>query len=112
MAEYKDGEIILNWERANAEIAKEVDKITTEATPKARANAPKRTGALKKSIRKRKTFQGRFTGLVTGEVQATQLPGLFIEKGTRKMRAKPFLEPSIDADKAAERIAEAIVRGI
>lgn len=114
MAEYRDGEIILNWERAETEIEKEVTSITRKAVPIAKSNVRVRTGGLRRSIRSGKTFRSKHgTGLISGELRAKWLPGGFLEKGTVKMRKKPFLEPALpNPDRIALNIAEAIVRGI
>ena len=58
----------------------------------AKVNAPVDTGALKNTI-----FSAK-AGNLTYKVTAPQHYAIFVEKGTRKMRAQPFLKPAIDAE--------------
>lgn len=59
----------------------------------AKVKAPVDTGALKNTI-----FQAK-AGSLTYKVTAPQHYAVYVEKGTRKMRAQPFLKPAIDAER-------------
>lgn len=59
----------------------------------AKVNAPADTGTLKKTI-----FSAK-AGNLTYKVTAPQHYAIFVEKGTRKMRAQPFLKPAIDTER-------------
>lgn len=52
-----------------------------------------KTGALKNTI-----FSAQ-AGSLTYKVTAPQHYAVYVEKGTRKMRAQPFLKPAIDAER-------------
>lgn len=51
------------------------------------------TGALKNSI-----FSAK-AGNLTYKVTAPQHYAIYVEKGTRKMRAQPYLKPALDAER-------------
>ena len=59
----------------------------------AKVKAPVDTGALKNSI-----FSAK-AGNLTYKVTAPQHYALYVEKGTRKMRAQPYLKPALDAER-------------
>lgn len=59
----------------------------------AKTGAPVDTGALKNTI-----FSAQ-AGSLTYKVTAPQHYAVYVEKGTRKMRAQPFLKPAIDAER-------------
>ena len=59
----------------------------------AKTKAPVDTGALKNTI-----FSAK-TGNLTYKVTAPQHYAVYVEKGTRKMRAQPFLKPAIDVER-------------
>lgn len=59
----------------------------------AKTGAPVDTGALKNTI-----FSAQ-AGSLTYKVTAPQHYAIYVEKGTRKMRAQPFLKPAIDAER-------------
>lgn len=58
----------------------------------AKTGAPVDTGALKNTIFSVKA------GHLTYKVTAPQHYAIYVEKGTRKIRAQPFLKPAIDAE--------------
>ena len=58
----------------------------------AKVKAPVDTGALKNSI-----FSAK-AGNLTYKVTAPQHYAIYVEKGTRKMRAQPYLKPALDAE--------------
>ena len=72
-----------------------------EIANRAWANAPYRTGRLKASIRvDRRDAAGRFTSaggvaICAFEVSANTPYAGFVEFGTRKMRARPYLRPAL-----------------
>ena len=51
------------------------------------------TGALKNTI-----FSAK-AGNLTYKVTAPQHYAIYVEKGTRKMRAQPYLKPALDAER-------------
>lgn len=59
----------------------------------AKVKAPVDTGALKNSI-----FSAK-VGNLTYKVTAPQHYAIYVEKGTRKMRAQPYLKPALDAER-------------
>ena len=59
----------------------------------AMVKAPVDTGALKNSI-----FSAK-AGNLTYKVTAPQHYAIYVEKGTRKMRAQPYLKPALDAER-------------
>lgn len=59
----------------------------------AKVKAPVDTGALKNSI-----FSAK-AGNLTYKVTAPQYYAIYVEKGTRKMRAQPFLQPALDTER-------------
>ena len=59
----------------------------------AKVKAPVDTGALKNSI-----FSAK-AGNLTYKVTAPQHYAIYVEKGTRKMRAQPYLKPALDAER-------------
>lgn len=90
-----------------ASIRPQVSKITEgrarEIANRAWSIAPYRTGALKASIRvDRRDDRGRFTsagnvGIASYEVSANTHYAGFVEFGTRKMRARPYMRPALRA---------------
>lgn len=98
--------------RAGAEVRKPVSLELREAAKRVRArarvNVRKRTGRTAQSI----TYQSRSKGLVY-EVGPKWFVGRFLEHGTVKMPAYPFMEPALDPesdlpDKVANRAAKAV----
>lgn len=59
----------------------------------AKVKAPVDTGALKNSI-----FSAK-AGNLTYKVTAPQHYAIYVEKGTRKMRAQPYLKPALDTER-------------
>jgi HK97 gp10 family phage protein len=68
------------------------DKIAADA----RRRAPVQTGYLRSSIRAESVSIGKTAQIVVGADY-----GRFVEWGTYKMAAHPFLTPALEADKAA-----------
>jgi len=76
----------------------------------AKANVPVDTGALKQSLkvkamRKRRHSYGVMVATSDGWFKGDEFYGAFLEFGTSKMPAKPFVRPAFDAEKDnAEKI--------
>lgn len=77
---------------ARTAVMKHADKIASDA----RSRAPVRTGYLRSSIRSVSVAAGKQADIVVGADY-----GRFVEYGTYKMAAQPFLNPALEADKAA-----------
>lgn len=69
----------------------ELSSKRTERMAKVKASVD--TGALKNSI-----FSAK-AGNLTYKVTAPQHYAIYVEKGTRKMRAQPYLKPALDAER-------------
>lgn len=85
----------------------------------AKANVPVDTGALRDSLkvramRKRKHRYGVMVQTSEGWFKGEQFYGAFVEFGTDKMAAQPFVRPAFDSEKeAAEKtIVDGIRQGI
>lgn len=85
----------------------------------AKANVPVDTGDLKKSLkvramRKRRHRYGVMVATSEGWFEGEQFYGGFIEFGTHKMAAQPFVRPAFDSEKdAAEKtIVDEIKQGL
>lgn len=102
--------MLFNVEAMRREIKAEARAINEQSAERAKAFAPVRTGRLRKSIRAQVQELKRMDRF---DLVASQLPGLFIERGTRKMRPKPFLDEGFPTDsEVIRRIADAIARSI
>ncbi|MCO4568521.1 HK97-gp10 family putative phage morphogenesis protein [Streptococcus infantarius] len=72
---------------------RELDLSSKRIERMAKVKAPVDTGALKNSIFSTKA------GNLTYKVTAPQHYAIYVEKGTRKMRAQPYLKPALDAER-------------
>jgi len=72
---------------------RELDLSSKRIERMAKVKAPVDTGALKNSI-----FSAK-AGNLTYKVTAPQHYAIYVEKGTRKMRAQPYLKPALDAER-------------
>ena len=72
---------------------RELDLSSKRIERMAKTKAPVDTGALKNTI-----FSAK-AGDLTYKVTAPQHYAFFVEKGTRRMRAQPYLRPSLDAER-------------
>lgn len=72
---------------------RELDLSSKRIERMAKVKAPVDTGALKNSI-----FSAK-AGNLTYKVTAPQHYAIHVEKGTRKMRAQPYLKPALDAER-------------
>lgn len=77
---------------ARTAVKAHADKIASDA----RARAPVATGYLRSSIQAVSVRTGKEAEIVVGADY-----GRFVEYGTYKMAAQPFLNPALEADKAA-----------
>jgi HK97 gp10 family phage protein len=77
---------------ARAAVKAHADKIASDA----RARAPVQTGYLRSSIHSESVSTGKEAQIIVGAEY-----GRFVEYGTYKMAAQPFLNPALEADKAA-----------
>ena len=107
-------EQLLNVDRAFSFARLEVLKIAQEGEDPAKGKAPVRTGRLKASIRAKKlNHPAERKWIASAALRARAFPGRFIERGTKGMAAKPFLDPAIpEAHKIARRVAEAFAKGL
>ena len=89
-------------------VADEVKRATFDIEARAKAKAPVRTGTLRRSIAS--VFSN---GGLTGKVGPSVFYGRFIEFGTRRMGARPFMRPAAEAvlPRFAERV-KAALRGL
>lgn len=69
-------------------------KALTDIKGRAQAIAPVDTGALRNSVTTDTSRQG---GTLRGEVGPTVNYGGFVENGTSRQRAQPYLRPATDA---------------
>ncbi len=77
---------------ARTTVKAHADKIASDA----RARAPVATGYLRSSIHAESVTAGKEAQIIVGADY-----GPFVEYGTYKMAAQPFLNPALEADKAA-----------
>lgn len=73
-------------------VANEVKRATLDVEAKAKAMTPVRTGTLRRSIHS--VFEN---GGLTGLVGPSVLYGKFVEFGTRRMGARPYMRPAAEA---------------
>lgn len=72
---------------------RELDLSSKRIERMAKVKAPVDTGALKNTI-----FSAK-AGNLTYKVTAPQHYAVYVEKGTRKMRAQPFLQPALNTER-------------
>lgn len=89
-------------------VADEVKRATLDIEARATARTPVLTGTLRRSIAS--VFEN---GGLTGRVGPSVFYGKFIEFGTRRMGARPFMRPAAEAvlPRFAERV-KAALRGL
>lgn len=89
-------------------VANEVKKAVFDIEARAKARTPVRTGTLRRSIAS--VFEN---GGLTGKVGPSVFYGKFVEFGTRRMGARPFMRPAAEAvlPRFAERV-KAALRGL
>lgn len=75
-----------------AAVADEVKRATLDVEARAKAKAPVRTGTLRRSIHS--VFEN---GGQRGLVGPSVLYGKFVEFGTRRMGARPYMRPAAEA---------------
>ena len=79
--------------QAHTATNRELDLSSKRIGRMAKIKAPVDTGELKNTI-----FSAK-AGKLTYKVTAPQHYAIYVEKGTRKMRAQPFLKPALDAER-------------
>ena len=98
------------------EAKKELGNATKEGAEiiksKVEANAPVRTGKLKKSIKIRAVKNSG--GKVEYEIYSELDYAGYVEMGTRYKAARPFFRPAVDenSDKATKKILDVVGKGI
>lgn len=86
-------QLALKGKQATVATERELQRSSLRIERMAKVKAPVDTGALKNTI-----FQAK-AGSLTYKVTAPQHYAIYVEKGTRKMAAQPFLSPAIDAER-------------
>lgn len=89
----------------HAAVVAEVSKATLDVEAKSKALAPVKTGALRRSIHSVFTNGG-----LTGIVGPSVLYGKFVEFGTRRMGARPYMRPA--AEQVLPRFVDAVKRAL
>lgn len=79
--------------QAHTATNRELDLSSKRIERMAKTKVPVDTGALKNSI-----FSAK-AGELTYKVTAPQHYAVYVEKGTRRMRAQPYLQPSLDTER-------------
>jgi HK97 gp10 family phage protein len=85
--------------KANAAIAAAINKATFDIEAHAKGRAPVDTGHLRSSI------AGRMEGQTTGVVEAGAHYAVFVEFGTYKMGAQPYMVPALEQVKPSLQAA-------
>lgn len=93
------------------------DALRSAARPvvaSAKSKVPTRTGALKRGIAQRVSVKASGKAEAIIGFDRKQFYGRFVELGTSKMAARPFLRPALDESqqKIEQAFVEAINRGI
>ena len=81
--------------RVGAKAARATRKAAAGITRDAKALAPVDTGNLRSSIGMKVTGDGR-AGAMRAEIGPTAHYGIFVELGTSRMAAQPYLRPATD----------------
>lgn len=104
----------LAWPAARRALRKGMRKGANVVRDEARAKAPVDTGNLKRRIRTRERSEEEGNMRYAVEIPRNAFYGRFIEYGTSKMAAKPFLRPAAESKTEAavtamrDALAEAI----
>lgn len=88
-----------------AAVVQEVSKATLQVEAKSKALTPVKTGTLRRSIHS--VFEN---GGLTGLVGPSVLYGKFVEFGTRRMGARPYMRPA--AEQVLPGFADAVKRAL
>ncbi|NSW92317.1 MAG: HK97 gp10 family phage protein [Firmicutes bacterium] len=103
-------ELIKNLEAVSDNITKDLTKAVKAGAKivldDAKARAPVDTGELRDNMTMRVVEKDRSQVEIDVGPGKDQFYGLFIEQGTSKMAAKPFLRPALDENK--EKVQKAI----
>jgi HK97 gp10 family phage protein len=85
-------------ERVASLVAKTAEDIVADA----KRNAPVRTGFLRNSIESDVDRKGNASfSRITATIRVKASYGIFVEIGTRKMAAQPFLIPAVESSRQA-----------
>lgn len=96
-------------ERVGRDVSQAVKAAAERVKKSGQSNAPKLTGALEKSIGVDMYGDGRSVGL-TAVIGPSIRYGLFVENGTSKMAAQPFMGPALEEEgpRFAEELGKAL----
>ena len=86
-------QLAIKSKQARIATDRELDLSSKRIERMAKVKVPVDTGALKNTI-----FSAK-AGNLTYKVTAPQHYAIYVEKGTRKMRAQPYLKPALDAER-------------
>ena len=96
-------------ERVGRDVSVAVKAAAERVKAAGQSNAPKLTGTLAASIGIDMYGDGRSVGL-TAVVGPTARYGLFVENGTSKMAAQPFMGPALESEgpRFADELGKAV----
>ncbi|MHC5281156.1 HK97-gp10 family putative phage morphogenesis protein [Listeria kieliensis] len=80
-------------QKVQNEVSSEIQKSALRIEKGAKRRVAVDTGRLKAAIRAKKTSKFQ------AEINARTNYAIYLEEGTRKMRAQPFLKPSVNEEK-------------
>jgi HK97 gp10 family phage protein len=102
------------WPAARRALRRGMRAGANEVRDEARARAPVRTRKLKRSIRTRERSEADGQLRFAVEVPRKAFYGLFLEYGTVKMPARPFLRPAAEAkfEQAVGTVRRALAQAI
>jgi HK97 gp10 family phage protein len=95
--------------RVSGELVQNMDRACQFAAEVARATAPVRTGILRSEIAYVVSARGQMVEGVVGVKRGRAFYAWFVERGTSKMAAQPFLRPAVFGN--AARIVRIIAGG-
>lgn len=104
----------LAWPAARRALRKGMRQGANVVRDEARAKAPVRTGNLKRKIRTRERSEEAGNMRFAVEVPRGAFYGLFLEYGTSKMAAKPFMRPAAEnkTEAAVTKMRDALAEAI
>lgn len=104
----------LAWPASRRALRKGMRQGANIVRDEVRNKAPVRTGNLKRSIRTRERREENGWMRFAVEVRRRAFYGRFLEYGTSKMTAKPFIRPAASekADVAVEHMRDALAEAI
>ena len=104
-AKWNDREVLI---KVSTLVADNLDKAGEWVAERARQLAPVRSGRLKKGIDYLVVAKGEEISAIIGvKKESKAFYARFVEKGTKKTKAQPFLRPAVfDNQKIIERIVK------